>query len=154
MRIETFEPMRVACVRDVGLLSNVRPCLRRLFRWAASVGAPTGRVLTLSFQSTGAAPGQRWYWKAGVELSTREPPPPGIEIETLGAGRHAVHRLVGPYEEIGAAYRRLFEQRLPRSGVTPSERPCMELYRNSPAEVTAAHLIIDLCVPLMEPDAD
>ncbi len=138
-------------MRDVGPLSYVRPSLRRLFAWAGSVGAPTGRVLTLSFQQVGAAPGQRWYWKAAVELFTRELPPPGIELEALGGGRHAVHRLAGPHEGIGEAYRRLFDEWLPGSGETAAERPCMELYRNSPAEVEATRLITDLCVPLEEP---
>ena len=61
---------------------------------------------------------------------------------------------MGPYEAIGETYRRLFEEWLPESGETAAERPCMELYRNSPAEVVAANLITDLCVPLLEPDAD
>lgn len=81
-------------------------------------------------------------------------PPPGIEFDTLDAGRHAVHRLVGPHEEIGEAYRRLFEEWLPASGETVAGRPCMELYRNTVAEVVAKRLITDLCVPLLEPDPD
>ena len=151
VRIETFKSMQVACIREVGPLSDVRPCLRRLFTWAGSVGAPTGRVLKLSFQRADVAPGQRWYWKAAVELFTRERPPPGIELEALGGRRHAVHRLVGPYEGIGEAYRRLFDEWLPGSGETAAERPCMELYRNSPAKIAATYLITDLCVPLQEP---
>lgn len=154
VRIATFEPIRVACIRDVGAWPDVRPCLQQLFRWAATLGAPTGRVLTLSFQRPDAPPSQRWYWKAGVEMFTHERPPPGIEIDTLGAGRHAVHRLVGPHEEIGEAYRRLFEEWLPASSETVAERPCMELYRNTPEEVIAKRLITDLCVPLLEPDVD
>jgi len=146
--------MRVACICEVGPLSNVRACLRRLFSWAGSVGAPTGRVLTLSFQLTDSAPGQRWYWKAAVELVTRELPPPDIELEALGGGRHAVHRLVGPYERIGETYRRLFEDWLPESGETAAESPCMEFYRNSPAKLVATQLITDLCVPLQEPPGE
>ena len=101
VRIATFEPIRVACIRDVGAWPDVSPCLQQLFRWAATLGAPTGRLLTLSFQLPDAAQSQRWYWKAGVEMFTHERPPPGIEFDTLGAGRHAVHRLVGPHEKIG-----------------------------------------------------
>ena len=141
--------MRVACVRDVGPLADVRSSLERLFRWSASVEAPTGRVLTLSFCRP-ETPAERWYWKAGVELFTHESPPPGIDFEAVGAGRHAVYRLVGPHEGIAGAYRRLFEEWLPDSGEVTAERPCMELYRNTPAEVTTEHLITDLCVPLRE----
>ncbi len=154
VRIATFEPIRAACIRDVGAWPDVTPCLQRLLRWAATLDAPTGRVLTLSFQRTDEVPAQRRCWKAGVELFTHERPPPGIEFDTLGAGRHAVHRHVGPHEKIGDAYRRLFEEWLPGRGENVAEGPCMELYRNTPSEVVGTRLITDLCVPLLEPDPD
>ena len=106
--------------------------MERLFRWSASVGAPTGPVLTLSFHRADTAP-------------------PGIELEAVGAGRHAVYRLAGSHEGIAAAYRRLFEEWLPTSGEVAAQRPCMELYRTMPREVPAGRLITDLCVPLQEP---
>ena len=99
--------MRVACIRDVGKRSQVQPCFERLFRWAAMIEAPTGRLLSLSFQRS-AGPPQRWYWKAAVELLTHERPPAGIELDGIKAGRYGVYRLVGPHEGIARAYRRLF----------------------------------------------
>ncbi len=143
--------MRVSCIRDVGPQSGVGPCFERLFKWAQIVGAPTGRLLTLSFHRPNTAPAQRWYWKVGVEMFTHERPPPGIEIETVGAGRHAVYRLVGSYEAIADAYGRLFDEWLPDSGEAVADRPCMELYRNTPQDTVPAHLATDLCVPLQEP---
>ena len=52
----------------------------------------------------------------------------------------------------GPGGRRLFEDWLPGSGETVAERPCMELYRNTPADTAATHLITDLCMPLVEPE--
>ena len=144
--------MRVACIREVGPLCEVRPCFERQFRCAAVIQAPTGRVLTLSFQRPGTSP-RRWYWKAAVELYTHERPPPGIELDAVDGGRYAVYRLVGPHEGIGTAYRRLFDEWVAGSGQTVAQRPCMELYRNTPSETTAEHLVTDLCVPLKKPRA-
>ena len=144
--------MRVACIREVGPLSEVGPGFERLFRWAVAIKAPTGRLLTLSFQRPGSSP-RRWYWKVAVELFTHEPPPPGIELTAVDGGRCAVYRLVGPHVGMGQAYRRLFDEWLPDSGQTVAQRPCMELYRNTPGETSPERLVTDLCVPLQAPQA-
>ena len=139
--------MRVASIREVGPLSEVEPCFEGLFRWAVVIEAPTGQLLTLSFQRPGHPP-RRWYWKVAVELFTHEPPPPEIELTEVDGGRFAIHRLVGPHEGIGPAYRRLFDAWLPESGEAVAQRPCMELYRNTSGETDPQHLITDLCLPL------
>lgn len=77
-------------------------------------------------------------------------PPPQVQIGTLGAGQHAVYRLMGPHSEIGEAYRSLCDACLPSSGEIVAERPCMKLYRNTLAEVTAEHMIPQLCAPFLE----
>ena len=131
-------------------MSEVQPCFERLLKWAALIEVPTGRMLTLSFQRSGTSP-RRWYWKVAVELFTHERPPPEIELDAVDGGRHAVFRLVGPHEGIGQAYRRLFDEWLPGSGEVVAQRPCMELYRNTPWDTAAENLVTDLCLPLQKP---
>ena len=59
VRIETFKAIHVARIRGVGRVMDMGPCFERLFRWAASVGAETGRILTLSYDRPGTvAPGR------------------------------------------------------------------------------------------------
>ncbi len=128
---------------------EVQPCFERLFKWATLIDVPTGRLLTLSFQRPGSSP-RRWYWKVAVELFTNEQPPPGIDLDAVDGGRHAVFRLVGPHEGIGKAYRRLFDDWLANSGEVVAQRPCMELYRNTLNETAREHLITDLCVLLQK----
>jgi len=147
VQIRNLAAIRVASIREVGPLSEVRPCFERLFRWAGVIQAPTGRLLTLSFHRPGASP-RRWYWKVAVELYTHERPPPGIELDAVDAGRYAMYRLVGPHEGIGPAYRRLFDEWVAGSGEIVAQRPCMELYRNTPGETAPEHLVTDLCVPV------
>ncbi len=139
----------MACIREVGPPSEVQPCFERLFRWATLIDVPTGRLLTLSFQRPGSSP-RRWYWKVAVELFTHEQPPPGIDLDAVDGGRHAVFRLVGPHEGIGKAYRRLFDDWLASSGEVVAQRPCMEHYRNTLNETAREHLITDLCIPLQK----
>ena len=113
MRMETFTAIHVARIRHAGPAMDVEPCLERLFRWAANVGAETGRILSLSYDNPGTvAPGERRS-DACVELRTDALPPPGIVMGFVGAGRYAVCRHRGAYEGIADAYRRLFTRWLP-----------------------------------------
>ena len=87
VRIETFKAIHVARIRGVGPVMDMGPCFERLFRWAASVGAETGRILTLSYDRPGrVAPGERRR-DACVELHTHGLPAPGIAMGFVGAGR-------------------------------------------------------------------
>ena len=150
VRIETLDPIHVARIRHVGPYAGVGACFERLFRWAASTGAPTGRVLTLSYDDPGTTAVDRLRTDACVEMRTGEDPPPGIKLGPVGGGRYAVYRLVGPYEGIPAAYRRLFDTWLAGSAETADDRPCMELYRRLQSDTAPERLMTDLCLPLGE----
>ncbi len=148
VRIETIGPIQVARIRHVGPYAEVGPCFERLFRWVSAIGVPTGRVLTLSWDDPERAPGDRLRSDACVELRTEEEPPPGIELGSVGGGRYAVYRLVGPYAGIAKAYRRLLREWLPGSGESIEDRPFMEIYIKSQGETQPEKLVTDLCVPL------
>ena len=123
VRIEQLNPIRVARIRHVGPYADVGPCFKRLFRWAAAIGVPTGRVLTLSWDDPETVAPERLRCDACVELRTDQEPPPGIVLGPVGGGRHAVHRFVGPYEGISMAYSRLCDEWLPGSGESPAKDP-------------------------------
>ena len=110
VRIETLDPIHVARIRHVGPYNEVGSCFERLFRWAAGLGVPTGRVLTLSYDNPETVAPEKLRSDACVELRTDEEPPPGIVLGPVGGGRYAVYRLTGPYDGIDGAYRRLFEE--------------------------------------------
>ena len=103
MRIETLKPIHVARIRHVGPYSDVGPCFEQLLRWAASIGVPTGRVLTVSCDDPETVAPERLRSDACVELRSDEEPPPGVVLGPVGGGRSAVYRLVGPYEGISEA---------------------------------------------------
>ena len=151
VRIETLESIQVARIRHVGPYAEVGPCFERLFRWAAAIGVPTGRVLSLSWDDPETVTPDRLRSDACVELRTDQEPPPGIVVGPVGGGRYAVYRLAGPYEGISEAYRRVFGEWLPGSGESTDDGPCMEIYRKTQAETPPEQLVTDLCVPLREP---
>ena len=151
MRIETFTAIHVARVRHIGPAMDMGPHFERIFRWAASVGAETGRVLSLRYDRPDIVAPARLRSDACVELRTGAPPLPGITIGFVGAGRHAVCRHHGAHEGIADAYRRLLTRWLPQSGEAIDDRPCMEIYRNMPGDTSPEHRVANLCVPLRDP---
>ncbi len=54
----------------------------------------------------------------------------------------------GPYAELGAAYDWLFGVWLPGSGREAADRPCYEIYLNTPMDAEPKDLITDIYVPL------
>ena len=148
VRIETLDDIEVARVRHVGRYNEVGQCFERLFAWAATVGARPGRVLTLSHDDPDAVSPESLRSDACVELRTDASPPDGISIDKLGAGRYAVYTHRGPYDGIPEAYKRLFGSWLPHSGEEVDDRPCMEIYRNTPLDTAPSELLTDLYLPL------
>ena len=148
VRIETLDDIDVVRIRHVGPYNEVGACFERLFAWAAGVGARPGRIFTLSWDDPDTVEPEKLRSDACLELQTSAEPPPGIEIDRIGSGRYAVHTHRGPYDGIPETYRHLFASWLPQSGEEPDDRPCMELYRNSPVDTAPAELLTDLCLPL------
>ena len=150
VRIETFTAIHVARIRHAGPAVDVDPCFERLLRWAASVGAETGRVLTLSHDHPDTVAPEERRWDACVELRTGAFPPPGIVMGFVGAGRHAVNRHRGAYEGMADASRRLCTRWLPQSGEALDNRPCLEIYRHMAPDTPPERLMTGLCVPLRD----
>lgn len=148
VRIETFDDMEVARVRHTGPYNEVGTCFERLLEWAGTVGARPGRILTLSYDDLDTVEPQSLRSDACVELHTAASPPVGVSIDRLEAGRYAVYTHRGSYDGIPEAYRHLFGSWLPQSGEEMDDRPCMEVYRNSPLDTAPADLLTDLCLPL------
>ncbi|HEX5228928.1 MAG TPA: GyrI-like domain-containing protein [Bryobacteraceae bacterium] len=72
----------------------------------------------------------------------------GLEPREIRGGRYAVTLHVGPYAELGRAYRSLYEQWLPQSGETPDRTPLVEAYLNDARLVSARDLRTEIWLPL------
>lgn len=148
VRIETLAAIRVARIRHVGPYEEIGPCFERLFGWAADSGSGIGRVLSLSYDNPDTTRAEELRSDACIEVQGAVAPRDGIVLETVGGGRYAIHAYRGPYRGLRKAYRRLFEAWLPGSGEEADDRPCMEIYRNSPLDTPAVQLVTEICLPL------
>ena len=146
--IKTLDAITVARMRHVGPYNEVGPCFERLFAWAEEIGVRPGRVFSISHDNPETVAPESLRSDACIEIQIDATPPPGISLDSIGAGRWAVYTHRGPYDDIAAAYRRLFGSWLPGSGEEVDDRHCMECYHNSPVDTAPEDLLTDLCLPL------
>ncbi|MYH91867.1 MAG: AraC family transcriptional regulator [Gammaproteobacteria bacterium] len=154
IRIESLGEIKLARIRHVGPYNEVGQHFERLFEWAGRVGARPGRVLCLSYDDPDTVAPENLRSDACLEVDTDTAPPPGITVETLPAGRYAIYTHRGSYDGIPEAFRRLFELWLPQSGEEVDDRPCMEVFHNSPLDTRPDELLTDLCLPLRDDPAE
>lgn len=109
---------------------------------------PGQHNVAVYFDEAAITPPEKCRSLAGRSVGPQTPIEPPLERLELAAGEHAVLRHRGPYAELGAAYDWLFGVWLPGSGREAADRPCYEIYINTPMDAAPKDLITDIYLPL------
>ncbi|HPG03466.1 MAG: AraC family transcriptional regulator [Methylobacteriaceae bacterium] len=109
---------------------------------------PGQHNVAVYFDEAAITPPEKCRSLAGRSVGPQAPIEPPLERLELAAGEHAVLRHRGPYAELGAAYDWLFGVWLPGSGREAADRPCYEIYINTPMDAAPKDLITDIYLPL------
>jgi AraC family transcriptional regulator len=150
--IETFPDRLAACLRHIGPYDELHPTYERLLGWAGRnrLLGPATFVMGLSYDNPESVAEEELRYDACVSLPQPMTLPDGFRLVTVRGGRYAVYLLKGPYSGIRDAFRTLFGKWLPTSGEEIDDRPCLELYLNSPVEVPDSALLTKVCIPLKD----
>jgi len=151
--IREFKPLRVAALRHTGDYQAIGSAFERLYAWAAGQGllgadTPAPRSLGVYYDDHTARPAAELTSDACMTVPIGTKASGDIRIIDLPPSRCAVLLHVGPYAELGHAYRWLFGQWLPASGEEPADLPCMEEYLNDPRSCPPAELRTEVYAPL------
>lgn len=152
VQIKNLPEIRAARIRHVGPYNEVAPHFERLLEWAATISSPAGMIFSMSYDDPSEMDAKQLRSDACIQIQDEVPAPCDIAIDTLLGGRYAIHRVQGPYDRLPQAYQRLYALWLPRSGEELDDRPCVEIYQNTPRESRPADLLTDLCLPLRRTD--
>lgn len=152
VRIERIQPMRLAFVRHVGPYPEVGVAWGKLMSWAGRRGllGPRTKILGIVHDDPEVTPPDKVRYDACLVVDARVEPEGEVGVQEIPTGEYAVTTHHGPYERLGETYARLCGEWLPPSGREPTDRPCFEVYRNSPQNTRPEDLLTDICMPLKE----
>jgi AraC family transcriptional regulator len=143
-------PARVAFVRHVGPYRSVGAAWERLLPRLGKEGwlGAGSRFIGVCFDDPDVTPAARIRYDACVTVDAAFTPRDEIGLRTIPGGDYARATHAGPYAKLGASYRRLLGEWLPRSGRELRDVPCFEVYQNDPETTAPKDLLTDLYVPL------
>ncbi|UWQ10634.1 AraC family transcriptional regulator [Aliiroseovarius crassostreae] len=149
IEIRTFPARTLIGLRHKGAYMEIGSTFEKSGAMIAARGLwpKCGQVYGVYFDDPAAVPEADLRSFAGAEWTAGEIPE-GFESVELPAGQAAVLTFKGPYATIKSGYDALYGEWLPRSGETPADSPCFEIYLNDPRETAPENLLTELCLPL------
>jgi len=117
--------------------------------WARAQGVTGGTRYGISYDDPSVTPPSDCRYDAAIEVPPGFAALPPAQVQRLPGGRYAMARFRGTTAEIGGAWRWIFSQWLPDSGLQVDNRPCFE--RQSPTDTggAAGELFeCDICIPV------
>lgn len=85
---------------------------------------------------------------AAMSVDAGTPIEPPLRALQIDGGEYAVLRHLGPYAEMKASYDWLFGTWLPQAGREAADKPCDEIYVNTPMDAAPKDLITDIYLPM------
>jgi AraC family transcriptional regulator len=152
IKIEKFEPIRVAYMRHIGPYETCHETWVKFNEWEMknNMYSPDSLVIGASWDDPITVPAEKLRYDCAISVDVSFWPDEQVQVQTLAGGDYAVYRLVGSYNEIGPTFRRIFNERLPQSGREPRMDACLEIYRTDPGKTPENENITDICVPLKQ----
>jgi AraC family transcriptional regulator len=150
VRIETVPTRRVAFLRHIGPYGEACDTFDRLMAWAGRRDL-LGRgsvVLGVCHDDPEVTAPDKIRFDCCVSVGEEVKGEGDIGVQTLDGGECAVLTHIGPYTQLGEAYRWLFGAWLPTSGREPRNAPPFEVYYNNPSETPPEQVRTDIYLPL------
>jgi len=150
-KVITMRARRLVCLNRVGPYSDVGESWETLLMWAAEEGLMGSHFETIgiSHDDPDITDPSRLRYDACITIGNGiTPQVDGLRMKTIPAGRFAVAKHLGPYDEISTTYYALLGGFVPQAGLRLADEPPFEIYWNSPDEVDPEELDTDICLRL------
>lgn len=152
MKVEIVEmkEMDVIFVRHIGPYGECGKAWDSLCQWAAPQGLlqPGVKILGLSYDDPEVTPADKLRYDACIEIDGPIDVEQPIGHKQVKGGRYAMATHFGPYDHLAETYAMLCGQWVPQNGYDFDDRPCIEIYQNSPEDTEPLELITDIYIPL------
>lgn len=149
--VQLLGDLRVAYVVHRGAYPQIGRAFERLVAWAGPRGLfATGRSVGVFYDDPRVTPEADLRSAACVEVGPGVGPDAGagVEVMTIPGGRYAVGVLKGSYERLPEAWAWMLRDWMPARGLVADQRPCFEVYLNSPMHTPREELATAIHVPV------
>jgi AraC family transcriptional regulator len=153
VEIKSLPSLRVAFMRHFGPYTEVHTVWDELLMQLGKEGLLGGESLFLGIphDDPEITPAEKLRYDACATVDSTFAPRGLIGVQEIAGGEYAVTTHLGPYDQMGRTYAKIFGQWLPRSGRELRDAPCFESYLNSPENTEPENLVTDIYVPLQTP---
>ena len=151
VKIERFDPLRVAFIRHTGPYDTCGEAWNRLCGTPV-VGSrlgPDTLALSLCYDDPDVTEPDKIRMDVCLTVDDAFAPGDGIEAQTVPGGEFAVVVYKGPYSGLHDAYRALYGEWLPKSGREFGGSYSMEIYRTNPGSTPPEENITEIRIPLL-----
>ncbi len=90
----------------------------------------------------------KFRYDACVTVDRDVKPEGEVSLKTIAGGKYAIFMHQGPYELFQKTYDQIFKDWLPQSGEVLREKPCFEMYLNSPDQTKPEDLRTEIWLPI------
>lgn len=153
--IETLEEMEVAYLRHIGPYQGDEALFNKLFTqlftWAGPrnlINFPETLTVSVYHDNEPLTADDKLRLSICITVPKGTPAEGEVGRMTLSGGTYAVARFEVLPEEYAAAWDSIMADWLPQSGYQSEDKPCFEIYRNTPGDHPEGKHIVDICVPV------
>lgn len=150
VEIKDVDSLDVIYVTHVGPYDQCGKAWDMLCQWAAPKGLlqPGAQFLGLSYDDPQVTPPEKLRYEACLEIQEPIICTDPIKTKKIPPGQYAMTTHFGPYDGLAKTYAQLCGQWVPQNGYEIDNRPCLEIYQNSPEDTEPEDLITDIYIPL------
>ena len=131
-------------------LSAICRAWRRIYRWAAARELITThtKMIGISFDDPLITAEDKCRYYACLTVPENLSSDPMVGFLDIPEGRYAICQVTCRAEQISQAYRALYRDWLPDSGLEPQDFPCYEIYHQTPETHPEGKYRMDICIPV------
>lgn len=150
IKIENWEPRKVAFVRHLGPYQECGTAWDRLCTWAAPKGLLAGgpEMFGISYDDPETTPPEKIRYDACLRVEDDIEPGEDIGLQEIAGGTYVVATHEGPYSDFNQTYSYLYADYIPSTQWECRDAPCVEIYLNDPNSTPPEDLVSLVCIPV------
>jgi AraC family transcriptional regulator len=155
VEVKDLPDMNVVYVRHIGPYQGDSALFERLFSklctWAGPRGLinpPASLFMTIYYDNPDITDDDKLRLDVALTIDRDIDVDGEIGKTTIKGGKYALARFRINPDQYEAAWKMVYGGWLPESGYQPDDKPCMEIFRNDPANDPEGKHEFDICIPV------